>query len=205
MFYPVFIELNGKDALVVGGGQVAERKVDSLLAAGANVTLVSPDTTDRLAKSNITWRRRAFQESDLDGMTLVVSATDNPEVQRQVATAARARRVLVNTVDQPALCDFILPAVVKQGNVIAAISTSGQSPALAAALRGKLESLLSEDVGRAANLLGVIRSEVHDRVADTAERKRIFERILESGLIDWIGECDDATALKRIREMIEKL
>ena len=205
MFYPVFIELSGKDVLVVGGGPVAERKVDSLLEAGARVTLVSPDATDRLASSNVTWKRRMFQESDLNGMTIVVSATDNPEVQKEVAAAARARNILVNTVDQPALCDFIVPAVVKRGDVIGAISTSGKSPALSAALRARLEALLSEDVGRAANLLGAIRREVHARVADTTERKRIFEKILESGLIDWIGECDDATALKRVREMIETL
>ena len=85
MFYPVFIELSGKDVLVVGGGPVAERKVDSLLEAGARVTLVSPDATDRLASSNVTWKRRMFQESDLNGMTIVVSATDNPEVQKEVA------------------------------------------------------------------------------------------------------------------------
>lgn len=208
MFYPVFLELSGKPVLVVGGGLVAERKVNSLLEAGARVTVVSPEATDRLAEiaanNAIVWTRRQFQESDLEGVVLVISATDNPEAQTRIAAAARARKIMVNTVDQPALCDFIVPAVVKRGDVIAAITTSGKSPALAAALRAKLEEVLSEDVGRAATLLGAIRSEVHQRVTEPADRKRIFERILESGLMDWIGECDDAEALKRVREMIDQ-
>ena len=205
MFYPVFIELNGRSVLVVGGGPIAERKVEALLEAGARITLVSPDVTPQLEQSRIDWKQRTFQESDLDGVMLVVSATDDTEVQRHVAAAARARNIMVNTVDIPALCDFIIPAIVRQGDVIAAISTSGKSPALAAALRARLNELLTEDVGRAAHVMGAIRSEVHMRVPDTAERKRVFEKILESGLLDWIGECDNAEAVKRAREVIDQI
>ena len=205
MFYPIFLALSGRKVLVVGGGPVAERKVDALLAAGASVTLVSPDATPRLRENSTEWRRRLFQESDLDGMTLVISATDNPDTQRHVAIAARARNILVNTADVQGLCDFILPAVVKRGDVIAAISTSGKSPALAAALRAQLEHLWTDDVGRAANILGAVRSEVHNRFANAADRKRIFEQVIETGILDWIGACDDEEAVKRVKALIDQM
>lgn len=111
----------------------------------------------------------------------------------------------MNTVDQPTLCDFIVPAIVRKGDVILAISTSGKSPALAAALRAKLDSVISNDVARAARILGEIRGEVHSRFPDPDRRKEIFERIVESGILDWISECDDAAALKRAHDIMERL
>ena len=135
---------------------------------------------------------------------LVVSATDDRPTQEQVAAAARARGILVNTVDRPALCDFIVPAVLRQGDVMLAISTSGKSPALAAALRAKLEKVVTPDVARAARVLGEVRSEVHNRFPDPDKRKEVFERIVETGILDWISQCDDATALRRVRDIIER-
>jgi precorrin-2 dehydrogenase/sirohydrochlorin ferrochelatase len=208
MFYPVFIELAGRKVLVVGGGQVAERKVESLLDAGATVTVVSPDVTQRLndlvSDGKATLRMRPFQEEDIDGARIVISATNDPETQKQVVAAAAARSVMVNTVDVPDLCDFIVPAVVRRGNVVAAISTSGRSPALAAALKARLEKFLPKDIARAADLLGSVRKEVSERFSDAEQRKRVFERIIDSGIIDWIGECDDVAARQRIRRMIEE-
>src|SRR6185503_13249181 len=141
MFYPIFVNLSGRKVLVVGGGPVAQRKVEGLLQAGAQVTVVSPDVTDELRSRPIDWKQREFADSDADGMMLVISATDDVSVQKKVVDAARRCNVLVNTVDQPALCDFIVPAVARRDDVIGAISTSGQSPALAAVLRSRLEEL----------------------------------------------------------------
>ena len=191
MFYPLFMDLRDRQVLVVGGGLVAERKVESLVEAGAAVTLVSPRLTralegvqgpDRFERS-----REEFALSDLDNILLVISATDVPTIQEQVAAAARARRILINTVDSPELCDFIVPAVVRRGDVIAAISTSGTSPALAAALRASLEAHITQDTGRAARILGEIRGEVHARFPDPARRKQVFERIVESGILTDCG------------------
>ena len=144
-------------------------------------------------------------ESDLDGELLVISATDDAATQEQVAAAARARSIPVNTVDQPRLCDFIVPAIVRRGDVIVAISTSGKSPALAAALRAKLEGVITEDAARAAKILGEVRNEVHQRFSDSARRKQAFEQIVNSGILDWISECDDAAALKRVRGILEEV
>jgi precorrin-2 dehydrogenase / sirohydrochlorin ferrochelatase len=209
MFYPVFLELNGRPVLVVGGGNVAERKVQSLLDAGASVTVVSPEVTPLLqeqgAQGKIRLHLRRVAELDFEGVMFAISATDDPSTQKEVARWAASRKVLVNTVDQPALCDFIVPAVVRRGDVTVAISTSGSSPALAAELRGRIEGVITENVSRTATLLGSIRGEVHERFAGAAQRKDVFEKILRSGILEWIGECDDATALARTRRMMDEL
>jgi len=209
MFYPLFIELRNRPVLVVGGGPIAERKVDSLLQAEAAVTLVAPDLTAHLkqlaAAGSIRTERRKFEEADLENVLLVISATDDVETQERVAALARAHGILINTDDQPRLCDFIVPAVVRHGDVIAAISTSGKSPALAAALKSKIESVVTKDAARAASILGAIRNEVHARFTDPARRKDAFERIVNSGILDWISQCDDAAALQKVCRMIEGL
>ena len=209
MFYPLFIELRGKAVLVVGGGQVAERKVDSLLQCQALVTVVAPNLTSHLkqlaAAGSIRSVPRKFEESDLENALLVISATDDTETQERVAALARAHGILINTVDEPRLCDFIVPAVIRHGDVITAISTSGKSPALAAALRTRVETVVTKDAARAANLLGAIRSEIHSRFADPARRKVVFERIVESGILDWITDYDDAGAMQKIYSIIEGL
>jgi precorrin-2 dehydrogenase/sirohydrochlorin ferrochelatase len=209
VFYPIFLQLQSREVLVVGGGPVAERKVESLLAAGASVTVVAPEITSGLAalqaRNAIQVHRRNFENTDLQNVLLVVSATDDPGVQQQIAREARSQGVLVNTVDQPSLCDFVMPATVRRGDVVVAVSTGGKSPALAAALRKKLEGWITGDAARAARLLGEVRSEVHARVADADRRKLVFEGIVDSGILDWIGQCDDVTALRRVREIIEKL
>ena len=209
MFYPLFLDLKDRRVLVIGGGEVAERKVESLLAAGATVTVVAPILNSALTKladsKAVELRQRRFIESDLDGNLLVISATDDPAAQQQIAAAARERNILINTVDQPQLCDFIVPAIVRKGYVVLAISTSGRSPALAAALRAKVDSLITDDAARAARILGEVRSEVHSRFADPGSRKKVFESIVASGIIDWIKECDDAAALERVRAIIETL
>ena len=209
MFYPLFLDLENRAVLVVGGGVVAERKVESLLGAGAAVILVAPNVNASLAalanSNTIQLRLRKFIESDLDGMVLVISATGDPAAQEQIAVAARSRNIPINTVDQPGLCDFIVPAMIRKGDIVVAISTSGRSPALAATLRAKLESVITVDAARAARVLGEVRNEVHLQFPDPDRRKYVFESIVASGILDWIKECDDAAALERVRGIIEKL
>ena len=179
------------------------------MAAGASVILVAPVVSASLIEiansKTIQLRLRKFTESDLDGMMLVISATDDPIAQEQVAAAARSRNIPINTVDQPKLCDFIVPAIVRKGDIVVAISTSGRSPALAAALRAKLETVVTDDAARAARVLGEVRTEVHTRFPDPDRRKQVFESIVASGILDWIRECDDAAALERVRRIIEEL
>jgi precorrin-2 dehydrogenase/sirohydrochlorin ferrochelatase len=209
MFYPAFIDLENRTVLVVGGGVVAERKVETLLETGARITVVSPQITEQLQdfahSRRITVRLRNFFPSDMDGVSLVISATDDPTIQSEVASIAASRNILVNTVDKPELCSFIVPAILRRGDITIAISTSGKSPSLAAELRTRLDRVLSEDIARTARVLGAVRQEVHQHFAGSDERKRVFDSIIGSGIIEWIAGYDDAAALERVRQMIREM
>ena len=207
MHYPAFLDLRNRPVLVVGGGMIAERKVETLLETGALVTVVSPEITEQLrnhAQSRrITLLQRVFASADIDGMSLVISATDDPETQTHVASVAASKNVFVNTVDKPELCSFIVPAILRRGDITIAISTAGKSPALAAELRVRLGRVLTEDFARTATVLGTVRHEVHEQFTDSDERKRVFDSIINSGIVEWIGGYDDEAALERVRNMIK--
>ena len=144
-YYPVYLSLEGKKCVVVGGGEVAWRKVETLLAAGTKVCLVSPEITpgiDELVKAGkLVHIRREYRTGDLEGAFLVIGATDNEDINRQVACDAEKTGILVNIVDVPKLCNFIVPSKVERGDLIISISTGGTSPALAKKIRKQLEGL----------------------------------------------------------------
>jgi len=209
MFYPAFIDLENRAVLIVGGGIVAERKVETLLETGARITVVSPQITEQLQNlahsMRITVRQRNFIPSDVDGVSLVISATGDATTQSEVASIAASKNILVNTVDKPELCSFIVPAILRRGDITIAISTSGKSPSLAAELRSRLDRILSDDIARTARVLGAVRQEVHQHFAGSDERKRVFDSIIGSGIIEWIAGYDDAAALERVRQMIREM
>jgi len=143
-YFAAFLDLRRRRCLVVGGGEIGERKARALLACGAEVTVVSPTVTPGLAAlaivERVVERRRPFRRSDLRGCALVVATTGNPEVDDAVAALARRARVLVNVVDRPERCDFIVPSVLQRGQLQIAVSTGGRSPALAREIRRRLEA-----------------------------------------------------------------
>lgn len=166
-YYPIFVEMAGRRCLVVGGGTVAEGKVAGLLTAGADVTIVAPDLTPSLASSvtagAVRHIARAYETGDLTGYELCFVATDDGAVNSTVAAEGRSAGVWVNAADDPANCDFILPSVIRQGDVVVAASTGGASPALARRLREELTDFLTEDYGALAGLLADVRSELKQR------------------------------------------
>lgn len=166
-YYPIFVELAGRRCLVVGGGTVAERKVQGLLAAGAAVTVVSPDLTVTLrwlaAAGRIGHTGRAYRRGDLAGFVLVFVATGDGAVAGAVAREGRERGVWVNAADDPAHCDFILPAVIRRGPLTVAVGTEGTSPALARLVREELEPHLPPEYAALAELLRDVRREVRAR------------------------------------------
>jgi uroporphyrin-III C-methyltransferase/precorrin-2 dehydrogenase/sirohydrochlorin ferrochelatase len=145
VLFPTFLKLRGRRVLVVGGGPVAASKLAGLIDAGAEVTLVAPETVDAVDRAGVRIDRRPFVASDLDDVWFVVAAA-NPEVNREVARAAEGRRVFVNAVDDPPSASAYLGGVVRKGGVTIAISTDGEAPALAGLLREGLESVLPEDL-----------------------------------------------------------
>lgn len=167
-YYPVFLDLEDKPVLVVGGGRVAAEKVAGLRKAGARITLVSPELTPELAAlrdaGELTHLARAWRPDDLAAAwAIVMVATDDGAVNRTVRDAARARRVWVNAADDTANCDFILPAVVRKGRITLAASTAGASPALARRLREELEDYLTDDMPALADLLAEVRQDLRAR------------------------------------------
>jgi uroporphyrin-III C-methyltransferase/precorrin-2 dehydrogenase/sirohydrochlorin ferrochelatase len=172
MYYPVSLKVAGATCLVVGGGAVAWRKARALARAGARVTAVSPRFDARFGRLPVRRVRRAFRAADVRGAFLVVSATDDPAVNRAVFEACRRRGIPVNVVDRPELCTFIVPAVVRRGPVTVAVSTGGAFPGLAKALRRELERRLPRALGPRAARLARERRRVRRGIGRVAERMR---------------------------------
>jgi uroporphyrin-III C-methyltransferase/precorrin-2 dehydrogenase/sirohydrochlorin ferrochelatase len=197
-FFPIFLDIKQKRCLVVGGGNIAERKAASLLKSGADVVLVSPNLTQNLAswrdQARITHHQREFQESDLDGAHLIIAATNNPTVNQQIADLADAQKIPVNVVDQPERCSFILPSVIDRSPVVAAVSTSGSSPVLARLIRSRMESMIPAGYGRLAELCNRFRQRVKDTFANPADRRLFWERTLESGVAERVFSGHDSEA-----------
>jgi precorrin-2 dehydrogenase / sirohydrochlorin ferrochelatase len=166
-YYPIFLALQGRHCLVVGGGAVATGKVSGLLAAGANVRVVSPTLSEELERlhvaATIEHLPRCYESIDAEGMSLVMAATDDREVNAQIAADCRELGVWVNAADDPSSCDFILPSIVRRGKVTIAASTSGASPALARRLRRDLEEFLTDDLAGLADLLSEVRTDLQTR------------------------------------------
>lgn len=176
--FPVFLKLDGKRCLVVGGGPVAWEKVESLRRCGARVTVVSPDVVPEIrelsAEGGLEWRARPFSVADLADLQLVIAATNDHEANRIVADEAARRSILCNAVDDPTLCDFFCASIVERGGLQIAISTAGKSPALAQRLKAELEHNLAPDMGRWLDDLGDLRREVLQALPASESRKQIL-------------------------------
>ncbi len=204
-YYPVYLDLKNKKCVIVGGGAVAERKASALFPTGAKICLISPTYTPQLAqwsdekKLNII--NRKYQAGDLAGVFLVVCATDNEDVNRQVAADAERLGILVNIVDVPELCNFIVPSIVKRGDFIISISTGGNSPALAKKTRKDLEQKFGGEYGEYVELLGECRRLVLDRIPDIKKRSRIFQALVDSDLLFLIKQGNR----NKLKQCIEKI
>jgi precorrin-2 dehydrogenase/sirohydrochlorin ferrochelatase len=165
--YPVTLDIFGRPCLVVGGGSIAERKVTGLLEAGARVTVVSPALSRGLlalaGDGRFRWQPREFMAGDTAGFVLVLVATDDGAVNRAVAVEARQRGALVNCADEPAHCDFILPALLRRGPLTVAVSTGGASPTMARLVRDELDAVLSGDYAGLTEVVAEVRRTLRDR------------------------------------------
>lgn len=189
-FYPVCIDLEEKECVVVGGGRVAQRKVRGLLSCGARVTVISPGLTDELSvretKGEITWEKREYRSGDLKGAFLVIAATDDKETQKQVHREATERNLLLNVADVPRRCNFILPATARQGDLVISVSTAGKSPALARKLRMELEKRYGVEYRAVVDILGAIRPVILAAGLDQRDNEQVFNGLLHDDLPGWI-------------------
>ena len=166
-YYPILLDIKAKPVVVIGGGEVALRKVEGLLDAGAVVTVVSPQLHPDLARfvdeGRVSWTEREYRPGDLESYKLVFVGTDDRSINATVAREGKERGVWVNAVDDPPNCDFIMPGIIRRGDLIVAVSTSGGSPAMARKLREELEAFLTEDYALLLDLAAEVRSELRDR------------------------------------------
>jgi uroporphyrin-III C-methyltransferase/precorrin-2 dehydrogenase/sirohydrochlorin ferrochelatase len=195
---PLFLDLQGRPVVVIGGGTIAERKIDLLIQSGAAIHIVAPELTVRLqarvAAGELTHAAREFEPEDLDGARLAVAATDAPLVNRAVATAAEARNIFANIVDNAELSTGILPAIVDRSPLLIAIGTEGSAPAFARFVRAHIESLLDESLGRLAGFLARWRERIRQRIPDPLLRRRLYERVLRGPVADRVRQAREAEA-----------
>lgn len=205
-YYPVFLQLDGMKALVVGGGGVARRKVETLLASGAEVSVVSRDLAPELRtlidKGEVRFLGDEMRDAFLEGVSLVIAATDDPALNHRVSLTARERGLLVNAVDQPADCTFIVPSIVRRGDLLIAVSTSGKSPALSKKIRRQLEAEFGPEYGTFLCLMGEVRKAVLAMGLPQEENSRIFHEIVESGILEALARGDHEGAEGILRRVL---
>jgi len=179
--FPLFLKLENRPCLVVGADTIAEGKIAGLLEAQATVRVVAPEATPQVQswaqEKKLEWQQRYYEASDLQGMFLVVAATSSAKIHEQIFAEARRQNVLCNVVDVPHLCDFFYPAVVRRGALQIAISTAGESPALAQRLRKELEVQFGPDYEAWVTALGEARAEIAARDLTTEDRKELMHEL----------------------------
>ena len=194
-YYPVYLDIQNKKCLVVGGGSVGERKVNTLLDCGAHVTVVSPTVTDSLQKlfqkKQISLRQRQYRSSDLSGMFLAIGATDDSSLNHHIFKDAKKLNILCNIADQPEICNFILPAIINRGDLIIAVSTSGTSPAYAKQLRKDLEGQFGPEYEKFLQVMGSLRKKLLKGDHEPEFHKPLFERLISGGLLNFIKNKDE--------------
>ena len=205
-YYPAFLNLQGKKAVVVGGGSIAERKILSLLKAGAAVTVVSPAITARLRKEkekkSLTHIARSYRKGDLRESVLVIAATNSPSVNTQIAADAP---FLVNVVDVPKECSFIAPSVIKRGPLTIAISTGGISPAFSKTIRQELEKIYGEEIGEYLKFVGSIRKKALAGISDKKKRERFLKDLASGKILQSLRAKGFQVVRKAIEEKLAKL
>lgn len=212
-YYPVFLDLQGKPVVVVGGGHVALQKIGNLVEAGAQVTLVSPDLIPELKQyvddGKVMHIKREYEDGDMDGYFLSFVATDDGAINKVVADEARSRKVWVNAVDDVPNCDFIMPGIVQKGELIIAISTSGLSPAIARKVREDVEEFLGDEDAALLDLAGEVRRELNENKIEVGDCNRcgrshldVWNAALDADVKKLVGSGERDKAKERLLNLL---
>ena len=207
-YYPVYLDLRERPCIVVGGGQVAERKVLSLLEAGARVTVVSPSLTPELqslfSSNRITYHAGTFQNKDIENAELVIAATDSPELNSSIGRLCKSARVLVNVASPPEESSFIVPSVVKRGDLLIAVSTAGSSPALSRKIRQEMEAAYGPEYELFLQKMSLLRKRLLEELPQEAARRSVFQELVGSDALDLLRQGREQDADQRIEEIVKK-
>jgi siroheme synthase-like protein len=199
-YYPIFLDVEDRGVVIIGGGNVCARKAETMLRYGARVTVVSPVFTGEIEQwacaGAIAIKRKPYDASDLEGASIVIASTDDQRVNEQIAADCRARKIPVNVVDVTPLCEFIVPAIVESGSITIAVSTGGKSPALARTLKEDLQRMVGTEYAEVNDALGSLRESAKKVLPTDTDRKAFFDGIIARGILDMLraGRRRDAYA-----------
>ena len=203
-YYPIYLDIEDRDVVIIGGGTVCARKAETMMKYGASVTIVSPECTDEIenwaSEKKLTIRRKTYEEADLGGASIVIASTDDRCINARVARDCRRRKIPVNVVDVTHLCEFIVPAIVENGSVHVAISTEGKSPALARTLKEDVQRLLGTEYAEVNEALGSLREDAKRVLPTDVDRKAFFDGIIARGVLDLLRSGRRHAAYERIAE-----
>ncbi len=205
-FLPIFMNVNQRRAIVVGGGEIAARKAALLAEAGANITVVSPELSSAMKQKvdagEVEYIASSYKSEHLDNAVLVIAATDDSQVNKTVSNDAQSRSIPVNVVDAPELCSFIMPSIIDRSPVQIAVSTGGASPVLARLLRARLETAIPAAYGRLASMVDQFREKVKARFQDVNARRNFWEGVIQGDIAELVFAGKDAQAEKELEQAI---
>ena len=205
-FFPAFLSLKDQACLVVGGGEIALRKTELLLKTGAQVRLVAPEIDPAIESliPDLECQQRRFADEDLDGIRLVIVATNDSALNERISTMALERDLLVNVVDNPSLCNFIIPSIIDRSPMIIAVGSSGNAPVLARLTRTRIEAVLPMALGKLATLAGKYRQVVKDTFNSLTQRRRFWEQVFEGSIAEKFYAGKDVEGEKQLLDLLEK-
>lgn len=202
-YYPIYIDIEDRDVVIIGGGNVCARKAETMMKYGARVTIVSPEFTEEIEgwarDGQLALKRKTYDESDVEGAVLVIASTDHQSVNEQVAADCRRRKIPVNVVDVTPLCEFIVPAIIEKGSIQIAISTGGKSPAIARTLKEDLQRSIGPEYAEINDVLATLREGAKAVLPTDVDRKRFFDGIIARGVLDMLREGRRTEAYEAIR------
>ncbi len=205
-YYPIFLNLQERRVVVIGGGRLAEEKVEGLLATGARVRVIAATIGTRLKElataGQIERVEREYQEGDLEGAFLVISTMNERARNERIFEEAKARNIAVNVVDDVEHCSFIAPSIFRRGDLTIAVSTSGKAPAVAVRLRQQLEEQIGEEYARFLEIAGTLRAPLAARYPDFETRKRLWYELVDSDVLELLRAGDEARTRQRIVEIM---
>jgi len=207
-YYPIYIDIENRDVVIIGGGNVCARKAETMMKYGARVTVVSPEFTDEIeqwaGEGKLAIKRKHYDDGDLEGANIVIASTDDQRVNEQIAADCRRRRIPVNVVDVTPLCEFIVPAIIEKGSIQIAVSTGGKSPAVARTLKEDLYRLIGPEYAELNDVLGTLRDGAKAVLPTDVDRKRFFDGILADGVLELLRDGRRREAYERIARACER-
>lgn len=208
-YYPIYIDIENREVLIIGGGNVCARKAETMMKYGARVTIVSPEFTEEIEQwareGCLALKRKRYDHSDLAGANIVIASTDDQTVNEQIAHDCRSRKIPVNVVDVTPLCEFIIPAIVESGAIQIAVSTGGKSPAVARTLKEDLAKMIGSEYAELNEVLGSLRdgAKASPKLPTDVDRKRFFDGIIAAGVLGMLRDGKRREAYETIARACE--